>query len=109
MLELRNLEELSLFADTVKDVINYEYEVDGEGGYNVTVADGQIRECVRLLITLMHDAERDDIDPWDNKPYLLAMRLYDEAYYEMCYGDGKLAAAYAEDDEYDYDDYEDEE
>lgn len=100
MLELKNLEELVLFINTVGDAIPYEYKPDGFDGYEVTVPREYIKECVRILITLMHDAERDDIDPWDNKPYLLAMRLYDEAYYEMCYGDGKLAAAYAE-DEYD--------
>jgi hypothetical protein len=46
----------------------------------------------------MKQTDRDDIDPWDNKEYNLAMRLYDEAYYDMCYGDGRLANAYTEDD-----------
>ena len=87
MLELRNLEELALFADTVKDDIAYEYEANEEGGYVVTVADGQIRQCVKILADLMEQTDNDDIAPWENKQYLLAMRLYDEAYYEMCYGD----------------------
>ena len=100
MLELRNLEELALFDKTVKGIIEYEYEADEEGGYNVIVPDDQIKQCVEMLVDLMKETDRDDIDPWDNKPYLLAMRLYDEAYYEMCYGNGKLASAYAE-DEYD--------
>ncbi len=87
MLELRNLEELALFADTVKDDIAYEYEANEEDGYVVTVADGQIRQCVKILADLMEQTDNDDIAPWENKQYLLAMRLYDEAYYEMCYGD----------------------
>ncbi len=89
MLELRNLEELNLFIDTVKDAIEYEYEANEEGEYSVKVADGQIRECVKILSKLMEETDRDDINPWENKLYLLAMRLYDEAYYEMCYGDRK--------------------
>lgn len=98
MLELRNLEELALFDETVKGVINYEYEVTEEGGYDVIVPREQLKECVELLVELMRQTDRDDIDPWDNKEYNLAMRLYDEAYYDMCYGDGRLADAYAEDD-----------
>ena len=98
MLELRNLEELVLFINTVGDAIPYEYKPDGFDGYEVTVPREYIKECVELFTELMRQTDRDNIDPWDNKPYLLAMRLYDEAYYEMCYGDGKLAAAYAEDD-----------
>ena len=100
MLELKNLEELVLFINTVGDIIPYEYKPDGFDGYEVTVSREYLKECVELFTELMKQTDRDDIDPWDNKPYLLAMRLYDEAYYEMCYGDGKLAAAYAE-DEYD--------
>ena len=53
MLKLENLVELALFADTVKDVISYEYEADAEGGYDVKVADGQIKECVKILAELM--------------------------------------------------------
>lgn len=98
MLELRNLEELALFDKTVKGVIDYEYEVTEEGGYDVIVPREQLKECVELLVELMRETDRDDIDPWDNKEYYLAMRLYDEAYYDMCYGDGRLADAYAEDD-----------
>jgi hypothetical protein len=98
MLELRNLEELALFDETVKGVIDYEYEVTEEGGYDVIVPREQLKECVELLVELMRQTDRDDIDPWDNKEYNLAMRLYDEAYYDMCYGDGRLADAYAEDD-----------
>lgn len=98
MLELRNLEELVLFINTVGDIIPYEYKPDGFDGYEVTVPREYLKECVELFTELMRQTDKDDIDPWDNKPYLLAMRLYDEAYYEMCYGDGKLAAAYAEDD-----------
>lgn len=98
MLELRNLEELALFDETVKGVIDYEYEVTEEGGYDVIVPREQLKECVELLVELMRQTDRDDIDPWNNKEYNLAMRLYDEAYYDMCYGDGRLADAYAEDD-----------
>lgn len=97
MLELKNLEELVLFINTVGDIIPYEYKPDGFDGYEVTVPREYIKECVELFTELMRQTDKNDIDPWDNKPYLLAMRLYDEAYYEMCYGDGKLAAAYAED------------
>jgi hypothetical protein len=97
MLELRNLEELALFDETVKGVINYEYEVTEEGGYDVIVPREQLKECVELLVELMRQTDRDDIDPWDNKEYNLAMRLYDEAYYDMCYGDGRLADAYTKD------------
>ena len=98
MLELRNLEELVLFINTVGDIIPYEYKPDGFDGYEVTVPREYLKECVELFTELMRQTDKDDIDPWDNKPYLLAMRLYDEAYYEMCYGDRKLADAYAEDD-----------
>ncbi len=87
MLELRNLEELSLFVRTVRDSIKYECEANEEGGYNIIVGEGQIRELVRILARLMEETDREDIAPWDNKEYYLAMRLYDEAYYEMCYGD----------------------
>lgn len=44
MLELRNLEELALFDETVKGVINYEYEVTEEGGYDVIVPREQLKE-----------------------------------------------------------------
>lgn len=98
MLELRNLEELVLFINTVEDAIPYEYKPDGFDGYEVTVPREYIKECVELFTELMRKTDRDDIDPWDNKEYNLAMRLYDEAYYDMCYGDGRLADAYAEDD-----------
>jgi hypothetical protein len=87
MLKLKNLVELALFDDTVKDIISYEYEADAEGGYDIKVADGQIKECVNILAELMDELNNDDVPPWENKLYLLAMRLYDEAYYEMCYGD----------------------
>lgn len=99
MLSLRNLEELALFDSTVKGLIDYEYEADLEGGYNVIVPREQLKECVDLLIKLMEETNRTDIDPWDNELYMLAMRLYDEAYYDMCYGDGELADAYNEDEE----------
>lgn len=98
MLELRNLKELVLFINTVGDAIPYEYKPDGFDGYEVTVPREYIKECVELFTELMRQTDRDDIDPWDNKEYNLAMRLYDEAYYDMCYGDGRLADAYAEDD-----------
>lgn len=97
MLELRNLEELALFDKTVRGVIYYEYEVTEEGGYDVIVPREQLKECVELLVELMRETDKPDIDPWDNKEYNLAMRLYDEAYYDMCYGDGRLADVYAED------------
>lgn len=87
MLKLENLEELDLFDKTVKGVIDYEYEVTKEGGYNVTVPREQLKKCVGLLAELMEETDRDDIAPWDNKEYNLAMRLYDEAYYDMCYGE----------------------
>jgi hypothetical protein len=98
MLKLENLEELDLFNKTVKGIIDYEYEVTEEGEYNVTVPREQLKKCVELLIELMGETDNPDIEPWNNKEYLLAMRLYDEAYYDMCYGDGRLADAYAEDD-----------
>ena len=87
MLNLNNLEELSLFEYSVKDVIDYEYEANEDGGFDVKVADGQIKECVKILAKLMEDLDDENVPPWDNKLYLLAMRLYDEAYYDMCYGD----------------------
>ena len=62
-------------------------EADAEGGYDVKVADGQIKECVKILAELMDKLNNNDVPPWENELYLLAMRLYDEAYYEMCYGD----------------------
>lgn len=97
VLNLKDLEELALFADTVKDIISYEYEADIDGGYNVTIADEQVKKCVKLLAELMDKLDKiDSPPPWENELYLLAMRLYDEAYYEMCYGDGRLADAYNE-------------
>ena len=96
MLELRNLEELVLFINTVGDAIPYEYKPDGFDGYEVAVTREYLKVCVDLFTELMEQTDKDDINPWDNKEYLLAMRLYDEAYYDMCYGDGKLADAYNE-------------
>lgn len=87
MLRLENLEELDLFDKTVKGIIDYEYEVTEEGEYDVTVPREQLKECVRLLVGLMNETDKPDIDPWDNEEYNLAMRLYDEAYYDMCYGE----------------------
>lgn len=87
MLRLENLEELDLFDKTVKGIIDYEYEVTEEGEYDVTVPKEQLKECVRLLVELMNETDKPDIDPWDNEEYNLAMRLYDEAYYDMCYGE----------------------
>ena len=98
MLELRNLEELVLFINTVGDAIPYEYKPDGFDGYEVAVPREYLKVCVDLFTELMEQTDKDDINPWDNKEYLLAMRLYDEAYYDMCYGDGRLANAYTEDD-----------
>lgn len=46
MLSLRNLEELALFDSTVEGSIDYEYEADLEGGYNVIVPREQLKECV---------------------------------------------------------------
>ena len=98
MLELRNLKELTLFIKTVGDAIPYEYKSDGFDGYEVAVPREYLKDCVELFTELMKQTDRDDIDPWDNEEYNLAMRLYDEAYYDMCYGDGRLANAYTEDD-----------
>lgn len=98
MLELRNLKELTLFIKTVGDAIPYVSNPDGFDGYEVTVPREYLKECVELFAELMRKTDRDDIAPWDNEEYNLAMRLYDEAFYDMCYGDGGLADAYAKDD-----------